>query len=381
MQTEFRIPNRIIGFCEASSDGNEEVPIVFREVVYSDEGDAFISRIESLQDALFSFIPAFPRASQIDNLLIIIRSDLSATAIVNELKPISKAYVKRAVKKGPAYYDDIVDIEELDLGEEIPAECGLVVLLSSGWRKVILFDFGPFLSPPQTRPYNLATKLGNIYSNLIFRDQHRITEASWAHMFKQGWFPFQFLPHLVLKNLVRRAAEGRDLSLVVDENAELTIAKSAIESVFLFDTPAFTEHRMLIDHAIHRFADRDYISVISILYPRLEGILRSILSVKGRSVGKLNQVIPNAATEIEKTVSPESLLLPTRFSKYLQSVLFRNWSQESGADHVSRHTVSHGVAPEALFDRCSATVAILTILQLGLYLKRQEHGNSWPTLS
>jgi hypothetical protein len=379
MRTEFRIPNPLAGFFEASSDGNEEVPIVFREIVYSDEGDSFVSRIESLQDALFSFVPAFPSASQIDNLLITIRSDLSATAIINELKPTAKAYVKRAVNEGPAHYDDIVDIEELELDEETPAECGIVVLLSSGWRKAVLFDFGPFLLPPQTRPYNLATTLGNMYSNLTFREQHRISEASWTHMFEQGWFPFQFLPHLVLRNLVRRASEGRDVSLVVDENAELAIIKSAQESISLFDTPAFQEHRTLIERAILRFADRDYISVVSILYPRLEGILRSILSVKGRLVGKLAQVVSDAASELENTAAQESLLLPTRFSKYLQTVLFRNWSQTSGADHVSRHTVSHGVAPEALFNRCSAVVAILTILQLGLCLKRQSHGNSWPT--
>ncbi len=281
-----------------------------------------------------------------NNLLITICADLSARAIVNELKPIASAYIKRAVNPGPAYYDDIVDIEEMDLGEAIPYECALVILLSSGWRKVLLFDFGPLLAPPQFRTYNLAMTLGNMYSNLTFRDQHRISENSWVHMFEQGWFPFQFLPHLVLKNLVRRAAEGRNLSLVIDERAELAIVKSAQESESLFDAPAFETHRALIVHAISRIADRDYISAVSILYPRLEGILRSILSVKGRAVGKLGRVVIDAALEIENVAAPENLLLPVRFSKYLQTVLFRNWSPELGANHVSRHTVSHGVAPE-----------------------------------
>jgi hypothetical protein len=60
--------------------------------------------------------------------------------------------------------------------------------------------------------------------------------------------------------------------------------------------------------------------------------------------------------------------MPARFRAYLSSVYFREWRPGQSPTHVSRHTVSHGVAPQDRFDLKSAMIAVLTTLQLGLYL-------------
>jgi hypothetical protein len=59
--------------------------------------------------------------------------------------------------------------------------------------------------------------------------------------------------------------------------------------------------------------------------------------------------------------------MPAKFRDYLEQVYFKKWNPGDAAAHLSRHTVSHGVAPEELFNKKSAVLAVLTLLQLGLY--------------
>lgn len=60
---------------------------------------------------------------------------------------------------------------------------------------------------------------------------------------------------------------------------------------------------------------------------------------------------------------PGSLLLPDRFKEFLETVYFAPFDPTNVTD-VSRHSVSHGVAPEEKLDLKSATIALLVIEQL-----------------
>jgi hypothetical protein len=326
--------------------------------------------MEGLQDMLFKHFPDFPAPSSIDNLLVLISPNLRAEAYVNELTPTGTVFVTHAVEKdAQVKFEDLATIETLDLGVEVPEDHGFVLMLSHGWRKVVMFDFAPLLLPPLTREYDCPTAFGTIYTHLLFLEQLRITDEAWEHMFERGWFPFRFLPHRSLQRLIRLASSKRELDECVDDKAIAAIAERA-SSTDLFSAAPFSLHRSLIEHAMARFKDGDYVSTVSILYPRIEGILRSMLHAKGLAAGRLKGIINDGAAEVEKSAPADSLLLPHRFAVFTRTVLFREWSQSASASHISRHTVSHGVAPQEHFNRNAAVVAVLSLLQLGLYLKR-----------
>jgi hypothetical protein len=368
MKTTKKLKDHLVGFAvDYGADG--KVPICFRDVSYSDEGPLFIERMEQLQDALFSRFPEFPSPSSIDSLLVLINPNGDAEAIINELKLVGRVAVTRAVRLGaPVFYDDIAHFDALDIGVEIPPAAGFVLMVSNGWRKVVMFDFSPLLEPPQPRGFHCPSVFGTVYSQLLFLEQMRLTEQSWEYMFSQGWFPFRFLPHDALKKLLRLSKDQKNLVDCLTDETVNTIAKNASSSD-LIDATALSPHRDLLVRAFERFSAQDYVSTVSILYPRIEGIFRTLLQSKGATSSRLKDIVTQGAAEIEESASPQSLLVPHRFATYIRDVLFREWSQGSAAAHVSRHTVSHGVAPQEAFDRTCATVAVLSMLQLGLYLR------------
>jgi hypothetical protein len=189
-------------------------------------------------------------------------------------------------------------------------------------------------------------------------------------MFRQHWFPFRFLPHDAIHALLNHAAQEWNIDEILDEPRFLSsIERVADPAANFLGGPAFVEHASLLSHAFGRFKEHDYKSAVAILFPRIEGVLRSI---HGQSV---QESAPNSATlvvsstaQIEQSRGDAMLLMPARFREYLKEVYFRHWQPGQAATHVSRHTVSHGVAPADQFDRKAATIGVLTILQLSLYL-------------
>jgi hypothetical protein len=93
----------------------------------------------------------------IDSLLVLIEHDLSAVAYINELQPKALVRARSAVAAGqPVFADDVVDIAQLDLGVPINPNVGFVLVRSFGWRKSLLYDFGPLKDPPKPRTFDLA---------------------------------------------------------------------------------------------------------------------------------------------------------------------------------------------------------------------------------
>ena len=65
---------------------------------------------------------------------------------------------------------------------------------------------------------------------------------------------------------------------------------------------------------------------------------------------------------------PFSLALPKKFRNYLTDIYFAGFVPQN-PQGLSRHTVSHGVAPAAEFSKKGATLGFLTLLQLSCYLR------------
>jgi hypothetical protein len=153
---DFQVPERPAGFAAETIEPGATGRVICTEALTSFDGTILTWRLEKLQRYLFGRIPGLPPPSLIDTLLVIIRPDLSATAYVNELTQHALIRTKGSIAVGqPVFVDDVLEISSLDLGVPIPSDCAFVLVRSFGWRKSLLYDFGPLSEPAARREFNL----------------------------------------------------------------------------------------------------------------------------------------------------------------------------------------------------------------------------------
>ena len=276
------------------------------------------------------------------------------------------ARVKRPIAAGAnVTLDHILDISKLQLnGVTVPANAGVLVILSAGWRKGLYFDFTPLHRIDKPRTYDLEATLGQYYSYLLFQHLFSMTDAVLEEFFRQGWFPFIHLPHGTLRTFVEWATAGFPL----DEQLG-TIVPAVTETVAAqidgWKThPLFLNHHTLIVTAFQRYAAGDFVSAVSILLPRIEGILRDHhFAVPAAQRASQENLAASAITHAQLPCHLYSLLLPLRFRRYLEEVYFASFDPRNPSG-LNRNTVAHGVAPADAFDRKGATLGFLILLQL-----------------
>ena len=160
MKIGFQLVNRLAGFAAETIGPNETGQVIVFESLTSLDGALLTCRLEALHSCLFGYIPNLQGPFAIDNLLIVIRHDLSATAYINELQPQALICPRGPITVGQKIFaNDILEISSLDLGIPIPQDCGFVLVRSFGWRRSLLYDFGPLGIPPIIRAYDLEQVL------------------------------------------------------------------------------------------------------------------------------------------------------------------------------------------------------------------------------
>ena len=131
---------------------------------------------------------------------------------------------------------------------------------------------------------------------------------------------------------------------------------------------SFLPHMTILERAVERFQNDDPLSCTGLLFPRIEGILRT----QHTSLDTPAQPSPNNLTElavVSKIENPKSLLLPHRFAKYLKDIYFADFDPNATDIEVSRHSVGHGVATASKFNQKSAVIGLLTVHQLSYILE------------
>ena len=136
---------------------------------------------------------------------------------------------------------------------------------------------------------------------------------------------------------------------------------------------AFEPHIDIVETAIARFLADDYISCTALLYPRIEGILRTYHRSRHSEQGKTppRQLASSAVAAKRDDPDLQSLVLPERFEAYLNDIYFRDFKPGDEDIPVSRHSVSHGEASSDKFNLKSSVISILIIHQL-FYTFEQE---------
>lgn len=304
--------------------------------------------------------------SQVDNFLAVIRRDRTATVYVNELKLVSKVRIARSFEKGEVIYkDDVVDIVEAKLGDaNIPVDAGVILIVSNGWRKGVLFDFGPLGSDPQSvREYNIWESLGQIVARLMYQERFLISNEDWALLFASRWFPFVGLSNALIEDLLGHVRAGWGAAELLHRIRHHLLDKidGFVES--WAKKSQFANHVPLLERAVERFKSEDYMSCTAITYPTIEGVLRVHHVVRDPN-GKRSQSSLSASAVAALMGNPFSLLLPDRFHEYLKQVFFAGFDEGNKLIRPSRNSVGHGVASASEYDLESAIIGLLTCHQM-----------------
>ena len=351
--------------------------ICTKEFVSSEDGALFVDRLEGMGQMLFpaitpslEIIPA-----RVNHYLAIIRPDSTGTMYINELDFRSKILPKRSFETGqPVSFDDIADVREmcLYLHDEhvvVPADCGVVLFFSVGWRRGLFYDLDP-LSPDSGTPrdYDIETQFGQCYAYLGFQSRLQITKPEWDEMLRERWFPFISLKTGTIQEILGHVRNGRSVDDLLERIHQEVLSGLEAELSKWGQHPFFGDHLDLLKQAVNRYRAGDYISAVSILFPRIEGILRGYHRVS-RSGEKISQsALVQAAVDNNPNVQHKhSLLLPTKFRDYLLEIFFENFDPEK-PENLTRHTVAHGVAPATDFNLKGATLGFLILQQLSYYL-------------
>nr|WP_152029978.1 hypothetical protein [Pseudomonas sp. LPH1] len=360
-----------MGVAISSARSGEEVAVAYREFTSSEDGDFFISRLESFPSVVINLLQAYPeiKPSLIDHLVVLIEPDGSADVYINELKIIGKVRIRRSVQKGDPIFDgDIVDIEAITFeGLEIPDDVAVMVLFSQGWRKGLFFDFGPILPTPIKRDFSLSHVLGGYYSYLAFQQYFKVTDDEWNKLLASGWFPFIGLQSDALKSLIEHIRNDWDPDqLLVDIASDIKDRMQQLKAAWATQE-LLSPHLDLFCHALGRFEQEDYISATAIFYPRIEGLLRSMQSISGGTSFKQDKLIEAPLRIASEHTHQYSRLLPDKFQKFLETVYFASFTPDN-VTSLSRHTVSHGVAPSELYSLKAAVLGVLIVEQLCFHL-------------
>jgi hypothetical protein len=313
------------------------------------------------------------KPSTVDHLLVIIRRDKTATVYVNELNFKLSVQVKRGIEKiekdAPVYDDNIADIERVIIDNvSIPSDAGFAFLFSHGWRKGLFYDFSPLASETlENRNYDLEVLLGHYWSYLAFQYFFKIRDSEWDQMFNQKWFPFISLQPTTIQSIINHIRAGWDIDELLEPIArEVADGAESMREKWKRNE-IFHDHLSLLDKGLERFLAQDYISAISILYPRIEGVMRTHHMRVNPSVSKQSQENLIISSIKGQGITPRNLLLPERFDCYLKKIYFASFNP-TNLSVLSRHSVAHGVAPVDLFDLKAATISLLILEQLSFYL-------------
>jgi hypothetical protein len=354
------------GYSVSHARRGETASVQYLEFTSTEDGQHFIKRLEGFPDELLRKLSGQIeiRPSQVDHLLAIIRRDKTATVYVNELPHIVKIRIGREIEKGqPVFKNDIVDIDTLELGNvEIPTDCGVLFLFSIGWRKGLFYDFGPLEPLSTVRTFDCGRLFAQLYAHVFFQERFSITDDEWDALFASQWFPFSALQNESIDELVNYVRAGWNPDELIDKILGEINGRVQCYVKSWSSHPTFEPHIDILRKAVEHFEHGDYLSCTGLLYPRIEGIMRTNLNEMGgvrASQGNLSDFAVSARIH-----NPKCLLLPHKFNQYLKEVYFAGFDPKDKDSKVSRHSVSHGVAPCDKFNAKSALIGILTVHQL-----------------
>jgi len=351
---------RLMGFTAEAAKAQSQVRVETCGFHTFDEGLPFYYMLEAFNPFLE---PLGVGPSRVENLLIAV-GPRQTFIYANENLPLTmRARVKHACDAGQAVFrDDIAGIDVLDFPNLRPPQgAGFMLLLSVGWRRGMCFDFRP-LAPDRAasspEAFEAIKRMGGmVLAHLCFTERFLLSPDDWTKILAAGWFPFMFLPHERWQNIFGAIQNEWDLSGPEQKIHDLWLAACDDRLDSWRANTHFASHVEFLDRAIRAYKDGDWLTVVSVAAPRVEGLLRRAFG----AWGKQREILDKLAESVEQQEHARSLLFPDRLRQYFEEVFF-GFAQFSGPDlPPTRHTLAHGLVEAERLTRKEALTLLLLI--------------------
>jgi hypothetical protein len=279
----------------------------------------------------------FPAGSipppQVHHLLMIVAPDGNLTLYVNdELRIALKIQAKTTRQAGDIVLDS--DIVEVDIGIEVPRNCGVCMLFSLGWRKGLFFDFVPLRPTEKPRDYALGPVLAAAWCAVAFQERFTLTEKQWQWILDQRSFLFIGLGSEILRQIITHSEHEWGLERLAPQIIEAAKTLAGQLPELAASAPLFAAHRHAIEIGVKHFIGGDSFSVAHVLYPAVEGILRRHYASRSSELyPKQERLIETAKVAALAGRHAYCLLMIKRFDAFLRRVIFAdfNWKAPSSA--------------------------------------------------
>jgi hypothetical protein len=286
---------------------------------------------------------------QIATLFVMVNHARVATAFVNVVPEILVLPRRRVV--GPTMpLDDAADIASVrfrGVGIEEPVSVFCSPLF--GFRRGVFFD-------GVVRPRDdLGRDLAEVYSRMMFDERvARIIDVLPA-LFDKGWFPFMRLSTRQVEELALTLRIGADLASLESRLVEELRADVASWTDDWNAVDAFRPHMEVLADAARRFIANDVTGAFAVLWPKVEGLLRSRFPGHRRVDASRTAL----ADGLDALVAPASPFLPRDFDRFLGAAWFAQFNPAQPTGEISRHAFAHGVGPD---ERTASHVLVLQLL-------------------
>lgn len=363
---------KLIGFSMANALEDEEVPILTKSALLSDDPffhhcmRAFSEDI----DAKLRGQGTPAHLAQASNFAVLIDPDLSATLYIDCIDYSLEMVAKRAFEKGEAVWsNDIGDIYRGSIAfPKIRSDQHFILCLRNQWKFLLIFDLTPE-RPIDLEALNITIGLG--MRRLLFEQLYQTVadERVLGAMTAKGWFPFNELIGAEFDDLQRAFANDFNIEAV---EASL-VGKFTPERLNLllerwWRNPQYEARRALLSEGVTLFSEGRHISSIKTLLTEVEGILRErhVPRTPGRQ--GMEKVLAVAFEDLLKFAGPDSIYFPQQFVSYLSSSVFAHFDPEQPAREATRNTVGHGRAPGEAYTAVRALQTILVLDQINRHI-------------
>ena len=325
-----------------------------------DEGLRFYRMLEVFNEHVRS---AGLIESCVDRILVCISPSETYIYANNQLPMICRMRPRRSVKAGEAVSkDDIAAIDRVEFpGVSPPGGCGFMLLLSVGWRKGMCFDLqplGPDSESTSEEAFDSVKKMGGmVLAHLYFTERFLLSNKDWGRVLKAGWFPFMFLPQDMWQGLLTSIRNGWDLQRDEQKIHDRWMAACDGQVAIWKANKHFTAHMDFLERSVEAYKQQDWLTVVSVAAPRVEGLMRMAFGEWGNQ----RRVLDKLAERVKQQEHARSRLFPDRLRQYFDKVFFR-FTEFSRPDlPANRHTLAHGVVDGSKLTRKEALTLLLLI--------------------
>ncbi len=305
------------------------------------------------------------------HVLLVIHPDNTGELWLDTAAVSLNIMIKRPVEAGsPIFEGDIADVRAMSFPlVEINEEDRVICVFREGWRFGLFFDFNP---DQDLSIEDMERDLGTLHRTMKYRDLYEAisNQDVFDSLIAAGWFPFVEIMGKEFRNLASSCEAGFDLA---DQEKQIIEAfdENRIEQMFTrwIAKPHFAGKEKLLRSALRNYAESDSVAVLKIVLTEIEGILREAYRAKKGNSAKLEKLLEFAIESAEnKSGSPNTLLLPTAFARYLKQNTFAYFDPNAGdATSGSRHAIGHGAAKTEAYTQVRALQSLLTLDQLAFY--------------